>query len=43
MGKLKRLNDLKDEQKYKIVVEELSKFNNLVKGHRKILEAIGSL
>lgn len=43
MEKSKRSKDLKDRQKYKIVVEEVNKFNELVKGHRKLLEAIGSL
>ena len=35
--------NLKDEEKYQIVAEELSSFEKLVKGHRKLLEAIGSL
>lgn len=43
MEKLKSSKDLNDKQRYKIVVEEVNKFNDLVKGHRKILEAIGSL
>lgn len=50
MEKSNRLKDLKakkifpkDQQRHKIVVEELNKFNTLVKEHRKILEAIGSL
>ena len=34
---------LEDKRKHKLVVEEINKFNALVKGHRRILEAIGSL
>jgi hypothetical protein len=36
-------NNLNDKMKSKIVIEELSRFNNLVKGHKKILNAIGKL
>jgi len=43
MEKSKSSKDLNEKQKYKIVVEEINKFNDLIKGHRKILEAIGSL
>ena len=43
MEKSKSSKDLKDKQRYKIVVQEVNKFNDLIKGHRKILEAIGSL
>ena len=43
MEKSKPSKDLKDKQRYKIVVQEVNKFNDLIKGHRKILEAIGSL
>jgi len=43
MEKSKSSKDFKDKQKYKMVVEEINKFSNLVKGHKKILEAIGSL
>ncbi len=35
--------DLKEKKRYEIVVEEINRFNALIKGHRKILEAIGSL
>ena len=34
---------LKDKEKYKIVEEELRKFNNLIKGHRELLAAMGKL
>jgi len=43
MEKSKRSKDLDEKQRPKIVVEEINRFNELVKGHRKILEAIGSL
>lgn len=43
MEKSKNLKDLKDKQRQIIVVEEINRFNALVKGHRKILEAIGGL
>ncbi len=33
----------KDKEKYKIVSEEIKYFNELIKEHRKILAAIGSL
>lgn len=32
-----------DKLRYKIVEEELSKFNKLIEGHRKLLVAIGNL
>ncbi len=35
--------NLKDETKYKIVAEELQKFEKLIKGHKKLLLAIGRL
>jgi len=31
------------KDKYKIVEEELSEFNKLIDGHRKLLQAIGEL
>ncbi len=33
----------KDKQVYEIVASEISNFNNLIKGHEKILRAIASL
>jgi hypothetical protein len=33
----------KDSLRCKIVSEELEEFNKLVKGHQKLLEAIGKL
>jgi len=35
--------NLKDKMRYKIVVEELAKFNKLIEGHKKLLVAIGNL
>ncbi len=32
-----------DKIRYKIVSEELDRFNKLIKGHRKLLKAIGEL
>ncbi|MEM2131092.1 MAG: hypothetical protein QXR96_01080 [Candidatus Woesearchaeota archaeon] len=40
---MEKSENLKDEERYKIVVEEVLKFKELVKGHRKLLEAIGRL
>ena len=40
MGKLKNLNE---NEISKIVIEELNKFNKLVKGHEKLLIEIGKL
>ena len=38
-----KLRNSKDEIKYKIVAEELQKFEKLIKGHKKLLLAIGRL
>ena len=35
--------NLKDKEKYKIVAEELKEFNELIRGHEKLLMAIGNL
>lgn len=35
--------NLDDKKRYEIVAEELERFNNLVKDHRKLLRAIGDL
>ena len=35
--------NLKDKQKYQLVVKEIEQFMKLIKGHEKILEAIGKL
>ena len=41
MAKLE--NSIGDKKRYKIVAEELEKFEKLVRGHRKLLAAIGNL
>ncbi len=33
----------KDKERSKIVIEEIKEFDKLIKGHRKLLEAIGRL
>ncbi len=33
----------RDDERYKVVSEELSEFRKLVKGHEKLLKAIGEL
>ncbi len=40
---MEKLENLKDEERAKIVVEEIEKFKKLIKGHEKILYAIGKL
>ncbi len=35
--------NLKDKIRYRIVIEEIEKFKRLVRGHRKLLAAIGGL
>jgi hypothetical protein len=32
-----------DKEKYEIVSEEIERFKNLIKGHEKLLAAIGEL
>ena len=34
---------LDDKRRYKIVTEEIEEFEKIIKGHRKLLEAIGNL
>lgn len=38
-----KYENLRDKKIYKIVSEELKRFNKLVEGHRKLLIAIGNL
>lgn len=38
-----KLENLKDKQKSKIVIKEVQNFRKLIKGHERILEAIGKL
>jgi len=33
----------KDEARYKIIAEEIKEFEKLIKGHEKLLRAIGEL
>ncbi len=40
MAKSKNSND---NQNYQIMAKELKEFNQLIKGHQKLLEAIGKL
>ena len=40
---MKKSKNLSDKEKYEIVASELEHFEKLVKGHRKLLEAIGEL
>jgi hypothetical protein len=35
--------DLSEAQRSRIMIEEIEKFNKLVSGHKKLLEAIGKL
>jgi hypothetical protein len=38
-----KLENLSDEERSIIVVEELKKFNKLIKGHEKFLIGVGKL
>lgn len=38
-----KLEDLKDKERMEIVSEEIERFKKLIKGHKKLLVAIGSL
>lgn len=40
---MERSENLNDKRRYEIVVEELEHFEKLVKGHEKLLAAIGEL
>ena len=40
---MEKSKNSEDELRYKIVLEELARFNKLVEGHRKLLIAIGNL
>lgn len=41
--KTKTSKNLTDKERCKIVIEEIERFEKLIKGHRKLLEAIGKL
>ena len=43
MEKSRNLKDKKEKEVAKLVVHEVEAFRKLVKGHEKILEAIGKL
>ncbi len=43
MATSKNLNDLSDRERCEIVSQEIDRFMKLVKGHEKLLEAIGQL
>ncbi|MDP3698069.1 MAG: hypothetical protein Q8R47_00630 [Nanoarchaeota archaeon] len=43
MAKSEHSKDLNDKKAYEIVSRELSRFNDLVKGHEKLLRAIAEL
>jgi hypothetical protein len=40
---MEKSENLEDKAKYRIVVEELERFNKLVEGHKRLLLAIGKL
>ncbi|MFH1696140.1 MAG: hypothetical protein ABH850_07005 [Candidatus Micrarchaeota archaeon] len=40
---MEKSGNSKDSFRYKIVSEELREFNKLIKGHKKLLIAIGEL
>ena len=40
---MEKSDHLNDKLKSKIVIEELSRFNKMVRNHKKILTAIGKL
>lgn len=41
--RMARLSNSNDETRLKVVKEELDYFEKLVKGHQKVLEAIGKM
>ncbi len=40
---MEKSENLGDKERYEIVTEEIEQFEKLIKGHRKLLEAIGNL
>ena len=38
-----RSNHSQDKKVYEVVLREIEHFKNLIKGHRKLLQAIGQL
>ena len=40
---MEKSKNSEDADRFKIVVDEIAKFKKLIRGHRKLLEAIGNL
>ena len=40
---MEKSKSLGDKERYEIVAEEIKHFEKLIKGHEKLLEAIGNL
>jgi len=40
---MEKLRNLKDGSKRKVVSKNIARFKNLIKGHKKLLHAIGNL
>lgn len=38
-----KLKNSKDKSRYRIVIEEIERFKKLIRGHKKLLAAIGDL
>ncbi len=38
-----KLKNSKDKARYRIVIEEIERFKKLIRGHKKLLAAIGDL
>ena len=43
MVKLNRSKDFNDKEAFEVVSREINSFNKLIRGHEKLLEAIGRL
>jgi len=43
MAKLNRSRDFNDKEAFEVVSQEINSFNKLIRGHEKLLEAIGKL
>lgn len=40
---MEKLKTSKDKERYQLVIDEIQKVEKLIKGHRKLLAAIGNL
>lgn len=40
---MEKLKTSKDKERYQFVIDEIQKFEKLIKGHKKLLAAIGNL